>query len=162
MLPLYGSETECIYDRRREEERKKLTILNAKVFISSINSGGQAEPEGSQYLLQDPISPTFPQLHTIRDLPIRIYAGEKDTTAPKDTLVRTKDELVRYGSKKVSLTMLPVDHGGLSTAPFNEELLNWMLQQKAHDSGWVPDQNLMPQCQPQTRRTMRSRRMVRS
>ena len=116
-----------------------------------MNSGGQAEPEGSQYLLQDPIAPTFPLLYTLRDLPIRIFAGEHDTVAPKDTLIHTKDELVRSGSTKVSLAIMPVDHTGLSEAPWNEELLNWMLQLKAPSSSWVPDHSLIPQCQKRKR-----------
>lgn len=57
-----------------------------QVFVSSTNVGSAAEPDGSQYLVQDPIAPTFPLLSTLKDMPIQIFAGSEDTTAPQETL----------------------------------------------------------------------------
>jgi hypothetical protein len=63
-------------------------------------------------------------------LPIRQYAGTQDTAAPVAGCQKTQTELLRMGSKTSNMTTLPVDHLGLQTAPFQVDLLDWVLGQR--------------------------------
>lgn len=93
---------------------------------------GGAEKEGSQYLEADPQPETFSHLDRLVNLPVKIYGGTVDVTAPVEPK-ETYDELVRLGSKKAYLTMMEDNHEGLQRSPWTAALLQWLLDQR---KGW--------------------------
>jgi hypothetical protein len=101
-----------------------------QALASSINVGGTAEKAGDINLQLEPTTPTFPSLNKLNRLPIRQYSGAKDTTAPLWRAQETQNELIRLGSKTSTLFALDIDHQGLQTAPFNVDMLSWLLSQK--------------------------------
>ena len=66
------------------------------------------------------------------NLPIKIYGGTIDVTAPVEPK-ETYDEIIRLGSKKAYLTMMEDDHEGLQRNPWTAALLQWLLDQR---KGW--------------------------
>ncbi|KAK9896626.1 alpha/beta-hydrolase [Cystobasidium minutum MCA 4210] len=95
---------------------------------------GGAEKPGSQYLVEHPMPETFTGLKNLTAIPIKIFAGTKDMTAPQ-TPIDTAKELQRLGSKVVDLTVLENDHDGLQTQPFTADLLRWLLTYKHPKAG---------------------------
>jgi len=99
------------------------------VLASSAPSAGAAESSGDGTLSQQAAPPTFNLLNLITDLPIRQFDGQYDTTAGTESPKKTQEKLQSLGASAASLTELSTDHSGLSTQPFNTDLMQWMLKQ---------------------------------
>ena len=130
-----------------------------QTLATTVSIGGAAEKAGDKNLVLEPTTPTFPYLNKITRLQIRQHAGTQDTTAPVSNAQSTQNELLQLGAKASSLYYNNVDHTGLQTAPFNVDLLSWLLAHKqVYDQACKPVSTstaLLPPAPRTTKRTVR-------
>jgi hypothetical protein len=100
-----------------------------------MSSAGAAERDGDGTLSQQKADATFPLLKNIVNMPVWQFAGSSDTTAGTESPKATQEQLVKLGSTVSKLSIESTDHSGMSTMPFNAQLMKWMLQQKRNGGG---------------------------
>lgn len=110
-------------------------LLHTQSFASFAPSAGAAEASGDGTLSQQKASSVFDQLSKMAGKPIWQFDGAWDTTAGTESPKRTQAELKKLGDSNAKLTTIQCDHSGLSTRPFNVELMQWMKAQGGNGSG---------------------------
>jgi len=105
------------------------------VLSSTMSSAGAAERSGDGTLSQQKADATFPLLKNIVNMPVWQFAGSSDSTAGTESPKATQEQLVKLGSTVSKLSIESTDHSGMSTMPFNAQLMKWMLQQKRNGGG---------------------------
>lgn len=92
-------------------------------------SAGAAEESGTGTLSQQRAPATFDKLNELSNMAVWAFAGKYDSTAGTDGTKKEEQAIQNTGNKNVKMTVLDTDHSGMSTMPFNTELMNWMLKQ---------------------------------
>lgn len=72
----------------------------------------------------------------LKRLPVWVFHGAKDSIVPLSESERMVNALKRHGNQNVKLTVYPeADHDSWTETYKNQELYDWMLQQKSSYSG---------------------------